>query len=756
MNAAAHRVRRQSWRLAARSAEEAFELRARLHTALEHELPGALERAFDKAAPGAEVVHVPKLELRLRVASLDALADALAEAIARELDLQPAAPPRPVPLERRQLLLHYLEHGALAWHAAQRDAPEAAAELRATALAEIAEVARRAPAGPAAFAEAVQYFFRLLELLPVEHWSELAEAVDAIAPAVVVPGEGRVTESSAAKAITGRTVISALASAFASSKLYATRMIAAAVLAAVREPAMRGADLARAVSAALGIEAPAEIASSPPVDTLETTTVEFVPLIARLPRPAAAFFAARFVIPQGTPSDAASGPPVHTADQGQAKAPPAREAIHQSRTTTSQLPKPARTQERAAARPFAWFVSNAGLVLLHPYLPRLFEHCELYRERRLRELPRAAALLHWLATGREEVHEFELGFAKLLLGLAPDAPLAVGAGLLGRREREEGDALLRAAIEHWSTLKSTSVEALRAVLPAAARCAARGRGRLAARARAGSGRRAARAPALGDFHVEAAMDDTTAVHGLADALSANARDLEADLGWLERVLYARLKQYFGAADAPSGGAARDRAAAARRGLGVRALRTRAAPRAEHAPGAAARARAAPAAAAARRALDAQRHHAARLRAVRRAAGGGPRRLRADRRDRALPPRRRRPCGAPRDVGPVRRRGAARAGRPAAARAGGGRRASVLGRAGAVARAPAPDHHGDGAPAGVRSGVPGAPRADRPRLGRAWCCPPRPSPGWRRSRAGSATAAGCSESGACATSCARGT
>jgi hypothetical protein len=47
------------------------------------------------------------------------------------------------------------------------------------------------------------------------------------------------------------------------------------------------------------------------------------------------------------------------------------------------------------------------------------------------------------------------------------------------------------------------------------------------------------------------MDDTTAVHGLADALSANARDLEADLGWLERVLYARLKQYFGAADVPS-------------------------------------------------------------------------------------------------------------------------------------------------------------------------------------------------------------
>jgi hypothetical protein len=40
------------------------------------------------------------------------------------------------------------------------------------------------------------------------------------------------------------------------------------------------------------------------------------------------------------------------------------------------------------------------------------------------------------------------------------------------------------------------------------------------------------------------MDDTTAFHGLVEALSANARDLAADLGWLQRVLDARLKAYF--------------------------------------------------------------------------------------------------------------------------------------------------------------------------------------------------------------------
>jgi len=459
MNAFAHRVRRQSWRLAARSAEEAFALRARLRTALEHELPAAFERAFDKAAPGAEVVHIPKLELRLRVASLDALAGALAEAIARELDLQPAAPPRPAPLERRQLLLHYLEHGALAWHAAQRDAPEAAVELRATALARLEEIARLAPTGPTSFARAVQYFFRLLELVPAERWPGVTEAVDALAPSTSV--DVTAPECAPAQTPTARSVIASLVSAPPSLPAYEARMVAAVVLAAVRDPSMRGAALMRALSNAPGIEPPEEIAPASPPNGFASPTLEFASPLARLPAPAAAFFAARLSEAHVRRSEDRKAP-ASVPEQERPELRARREAIPESATAERPTDaKPAPKEERTAARPFAWFVPNAGLVLLHPYLPRLFEHCELYRERRLRESPRAAALLHWLATGREEVHEFELGFVKLLLGLAPDAPLAVGAGLLGAREREEGDALLRAAIGHWSALRSTSVEALR-------------------------------------------------------------------------------------------------------------------------------------------------------------------------------------------------------------------------------------------------------------------------------------------------------
>lgn len=111
---------------------------------------------------------------------------------------------------------------------------------------------------------------------------------------------------------------------------------------------------------------------------------------------------------------------------------------------------------------------SAGLILLHPYLPRLFAALGWVGDRHLQgepfpwaRLPQAAALLNWLATGRDEPFEYELGTVKLLLGLNPDDPLPVAAGLLGDAEREEGEALLGAVVQHWSALGKTSIDGLR-------------------------------------------------------------------------------------------------------------------------------------------------------------------------------------------------------------------------------------------------------------------------------------------------------
>lgn len=115
-------------------------------------------------------------------------------------------------------------------------------------------------------------------------------------------------------------------------------------------------------------------------------------------------------------------------------------------------------------------VSQAGLVLLHAYLPRCLDVLGLYPSGQRGPLadhlwPRAAAVLHWLATGRDAALECELGLIKPLLGRRDqhDEHDALSHGLptLLPHEREEADALLRAVLGHWRALKGTSVAGLR-------------------------------------------------------------------------------------------------------------------------------------------------------------------------------------------------------------------------------------------------------------------------------------------------------
>ncbi len=131
---------------------------------------------------------------------------------------------------------------------------------------------------------------------------------------------------------------------------------------------------------------------------------------------------------------------------------------------------PATASSRDATAQATWLARDAGLVLLHPYLPTLLhavgalEAPDSHGARvHPAALPRAAALLHWLATGRDEAHEFELTVAKLLLGVAPDAPLPLDPATSrpAAAMREEGLALLDAVIAHWSALGSTSADSLR-------------------------------------------------------------------------------------------------------------------------------------------------------------------------------------------------------------------------------------------------------------------------------------------------------
>ena len=73
MSGASHRIRQLRWRVRTRSQKAAFALRARLRAELDQTLQPALTRVFDELAPGDEVVHLPRLEIHARVASVEEL-----------------------------------------------------------------------------------------------------------------------------------------------------------------------------------------------------------------------------------------------------------------------------------------------------------------------------------------------------------------------------------------------------------------------------------------------------------------------------------------------------------------------------------------------------------------------------------------------------------------------------------------------------------------------------------------------------------
>lgn len=108
-----------------------------------------------------------------------------------------------------------------------------------------------------------------------------------------------------------------------------------------------------------------------------------------------------------------------------------------------------------------YYPPNAGLVLLHAYLPYLLDQvgCAVGL-RGDRHLRRAATLLHYLASGEPVAGEWQLPLTKLLLGLQPGDYLSPATELTDT-DRQAADELLRDVITHWAALKNTGIEALR-------------------------------------------------------------------------------------------------------------------------------------------------------------------------------------------------------------------------------------------------------------------------------------------------------
>ena len=109
------------------------------------------------------------------------------------------------------------------------------------------------------------------------------------------------------------------------------------------------------------------------------------------------------------------------------------------------------------------YITQAGLVLLHPFIQPYLDEVGLLNEALFRDdtaQQQAIYLLHYLATGQTRAPEPELVLPKLLCGwplndpVEPDLELPEAALV-------EGEHLLQTAIGYWEALKSTSPDGLR-------------------------------------------------------------------------------------------------------------------------------------------------------------------------------------------------------------------------------------------------------------------------------------------------------
>lgn len=113
-------------------------------------------------------------------------------------------------------------------------------------------------------------------------------------------------------------------------------------------------------------------------------------------------------------------------------------------------------------------VDNAGLALLTPFIPRLFDATEVLGKNAegvtriigAENAARAVNLLQYLVDGQGSAPTSGLALNKLMCGLHPDAPIGPFVEL-SLVERKFCDELLLTVLANWTVLNNSSIPALR-------------------------------------------------------------------------------------------------------------------------------------------------------------------------------------------------------------------------------------------------------------------------------------------------------
>lgn len=141
---------------------------------------------------------------------------------------------------------------------------------------------------------------------------------------------------------------------------------------------------------------------------------------------------------------------------------PSTDPMPESRDA-NQLEKPRPLRTNNDSETDAVSVSNAGLVLLWPYLPTFFEGLGFVESKSFvtnDSAKRAALMLQYLMTRETAMPEYDLVLNKLLCGLDVDEPLPATLDVTSS-EADECTHLLNVVADRWEALKGTSGEGLR-------------------------------------------------------------------------------------------------------------------------------------------------------------------------------------------------------------------------------------------------------------------------------------------------------
>jgi hypothetical protein len=488
-----HRIRRLRCLVSTSDQTEAFAIRQSLRDRWQDTLLPVFERAFDEVSGGDRILHIPKIELHLKVPSDREFMDVLPELVQQQLTerwqsiaseiistTQQELAGREATIGQNQfdILLHYLQTGSLPWQSAHASVYESAVDLKETCYKARSQLVNHLHNQP----EPAPFYFRLLQLLSTAEFMAIVNTLsDRFPPewkTAISESIGFVLDTAQSHLI--RHTQGQLIAAILSESL---QRFPSGCLLPPQQLKLKFSKILADVLSQSGIEPNTFLAGIPAV-----AAVLFQPQVTPISNPSVFQSQDSELSDDNTrsplnsdtinlleSSDELSNLEANLSDSDDnTRSPLSSDTINLLESSDELSNLEADLSDYAVTTAveiastdgeFPLFVNYAGLVLIHPFLSPFFEATGVKAPNSKAiadaHIPRAAALLHFLATGQEELYEYELGFIKILLGLEPDTPILVGEGLIEESDRQEAEALLQSAINYWTVLKGTSVNGFR-------------------------------------------------------------------------------------------------------------------------------------------------------------------------------------------------------------------------------------------------------------------------------------------------------